>query len=234
MWHKQIIQVFLFHHLINFALISCIISINLVTMLDCPSPSLIGKLYVGSVGTIKYFEYCHWCMEKVAVFDTVKILLYKYWDLHSVNSPNKNSLSLMRSYLIGHTIFLTSEKYCMTNQKPDTIFFTSEKIRECLLRSLPLPESWLQGLHTLNRWNNLSRTKKTKIQERKLNRMLLCLRNFWCLGTSQDLRRNSPKGAECIAKLIITVRKKDSNEYYEPSSLRSFMASFDWYLKKKN
>ena len=136
----------------------------------------------------------------------------------------------MRSYLIGHTIFLTSEKYCMTNQKPDTIFFTSEKIRECLLRSLPLPESWLQGLHTLNQWNNLSRTKKTKIQERKLNRMLLCLRNFWCLGTSQDLRRNSPEGAECIAKLIITVRKKDSNEYYEPSSLRSFMASFDWYL----
>ena len=28
---------------------------------------------------------------------------------YSVNSPNKNSLSLMRSNLIGHTIFLTSE-----------------------------------------------------------------------------------------------------------------------------
>ena len=35
----------------------------------------------------------------------------------------------MRSNLIGHTVFLTSEKYRMTNQKPDTIFFTSEKIR---------------------------------------------------------------------------------------------------------
>ena len=35
----------------------------------------------------------------------------------------------MRSNLIGHTIFCTSEKYRMTNQKPDTIFFTSEKIR---------------------------------------------------------------------------------------------------------
>ena len=57
------------------------------------------------------------------------ILLYKYWDLLSANSPNKNSLSLMRSNLIGHTIFLTSEKYRMTNQKPNTIFFTSEKIR---------------------------------------------------------------------------------------------------------
>ena len=30
------------------------------------------------------------------------------------------------------------------------------------------------------------------------------------------------------------VRKEDSNEYYEPSSLRSLMASFEWYLKKKN
>jgi len=58
----------------------------------------------------------------------------------------------MRSHFIGHTIFLTVEKYRMTNQKPDTIFFTSEKIRigfsrlsrrpceviksECLQRSL--------------------------------------------------------------------------------------------------
>ena len=58
----------------------------------------------------------------------------------------------MRSDLIGHSVFLTSEKYRMTNQKPDTIFFTSEKIRirfsplsgrscevvesECLQRSL--------------------------------------------------------------------------------------------------
>ena len=35
----------------------------------------------------------------------------------------------MRSKLIGHTVFLTSEKYRMTDQKLDTIFFTSEKIR---------------------------------------------------------------------------------------------------------
>ena len=35
----------------------------------------------------------------------------------------------MRSNLIGHAFFLTSEKYRMTNQKPDTIFFTCEKIR---------------------------------------------------------------------------------------------------------
>ena len=35
----------------------------------------------------------------------------------------------MRSNLISHTIFLTSEKYRMANQTPDTIFFTNEKIR---------------------------------------------------------------------------------------------------------
>ena len=81
-----------------------------------------------------------------------RIFHYKCWDLHSANSPNKNSLSLMRSNLIGNKIFFHSEKYRMTNQKPDTIFFTSEKIRigfsrlsgqsceviesECLQRSL--------------------------------------------------------------------------------------------------
>ena len=35
----------------------------------------------------------------------------------------------MRTNPIGHTIFLTSEEYRMTNQKTDTIFFTSDKIR---------------------------------------------------------------------------------------------------------
>ena len=35
----------------------------------------------------------------------------------------------MRTNPIGHTIFLTSEEYRMTNQKTDTIFFLNEKIR---------------------------------------------------------------------------------------------------------
>ena len=35
-------------------------------------------------------------------------------------------------------------------------------------------------------------------------------------------------------QFIITVRKKDSNEDYEPSSLRSLMTSIERYLKKKN
>ena len=37
-----------------------------------------------------------------------------------------------------------------------------------------------------------------------------------------------------IGEFIITVRKKDSNEDYEPSSLHFLMGSFEQYLKKKN
>ena len=37
-----------------------------------------------------------------------------------------------------------------------------------------------------------------------------------------------------ISEFIITVRKKDNNEDYEPSSLRYLMVSFERYLKKKN
>ena len=35
----------------------------------------------------------------------------------------------MRTNPIGHTIFLTSEEYRMTNQKTDTIIFANKKIR---------------------------------------------------------------------------------------------------------
>ena len=42
--------------------------------------------------------------------------------------PRLNRLSLMRNNFIGHTIFLTSEKYRMTNPKPDTIFSHVRKI----------------------------------------------------------------------------------------------------------
>ena len=82
----------------------------------------------------------------------------------------------MRSNLIGHTIFLTSEKYGMTNQKPDTIFFTSEKIRigfSCLSRrSCEVIESEClqcfllsQSLQTLIQWNNLLRPRKRKYKK---------------------------------------------------------------------
>lgn len=62
--------------------------------------------------------------------------------------------------------------------------------------------------------------------------MLLYLRNFWRWRTSQEI---APKELNAyIAEFIITARKKDGNEDYEPSSLRSLMASFERYLKKKN
>ena len=37
-----------------------------------------------------------------------------------------------------------------------------------------------------------------------------------------------------ISEFIITVRKRENNEDYEPTSLRAMMASFERYLKKKN
>ena len=39
---------------------------------------------------------------------------------------------------------------------------------------------------------------------------------------------------EYLSEFIITVRTKDKQEEYEPSSLRGFIASFERYLKKKN
>ena len=39
---------------------------------------------------------------------------------------------------------------------------------------------------------------------------------------------------EYLREFIITVRTKDKQEEYEPSSLRGFIASFERYLKKKN
>ena len=45
------------------------------------------------------------------------------------DASNKNCLTFSRSNPIGHTIFFTYEKYCMTNHKPGTIFFTSEENR---------------------------------------------------------------------------------------------------------
>lgn len=40
---------------------------------------------------------------------------------------NKNGPSITRTNLIGRTIFVTSEKHCPTNHRPQTKFFTSEK-----------------------------------------------------------------------------------------------------------
>ena len=44
--------------------------------------------------------------------------------------------------------------------------------------------------------------------------------------TSQELNK-------FLNEFLITVRKKEDNEEYEPNSLRAFFASFERYLKKK-
>ena len=71
-------------------------------------------------------------------------------------------------------------------------------------------------------------TRKKTQQNVALLEEFLTLRN-----ESRLIEEIAPKELNAyIAEFIITVRKKDGNEDYEPSSLRSLMASFERYLKK--
>ena len=71
-------------------------------------------------------------------------------------------------------------------------------------------------------------TRKKTQQNVALLEEFLTLRN-----ESRLIEEIAPKELNAyIAEFII--RKKDGNEDYEPSSLRSLMASFERYLKKKN
>ena len=73
-------------------------------------------------------------------------------------------------------------------------------------------------------------TKKKTRQNVALLKEFLKLKN-----KSRLIEEIPPKELNAyIGEFIITVRKKDNNEDYEPSSLRSLMASFERYLKKKN
>ena len=58
------------------------------------------------------------------------------------------------------------------------------------------------------------------------------------LSSKNELRRIEDISVqqlnEYLSEFIISVRKKEDNGEYEPSSLRSMFASFDRYLKKKN
>ena len=73
-------------------------------------------------------------------------------------------------------------------------------------------------------------TKKKTQQNVALLKEFLKLKN-----ESRLVEEIPPKELNAyIGEFIITVRKKDNNEDYEPSSLRSLMASFERYLKKNN
>ena len=118
--------------------------------------------------------------------------------------------------VIGHTIFFTSEK----NDIGFPAFRRGFPKWECSqLSLLPLNQSWFQGLQTSKTQQNVALLKE-----------LLTLKN-----ESRLMEEIPPKELNAyISEFIITVRKKDNNEEYEPSSLRSLMASFERYLKKKN
>ena len=58
-----------------------------------------------------------------------RYLLYMYWDLLQNELLNKNDALQSTRNLIGCMIFLKSEKYRMTNHKPQTKVFTSDKNR---------------------------------------------------------------------------------------------------------
>ena len=70
---------------------------------------------------------------------------------------------------------------------------------------------------------------KKKTNKKTLLKEFLTLEN-----ESRLMEEMAPKELNAyISEFIITVRKKDNNEDYQPSSLRSLMASFERYLEKK-
>ena len=71
--------------------------------------------------------------------------------------------------------------------------------------------------------------------KKKIEHNVALLKEFLTLeNESRLMEEMAPKELNAyINESIITVRKKDNNEDYESSSLRSLMASFERYLKKK-
>ena len=139
-------------------------------------------------------------------------------------------MSKPRNNLIGHTIFLTSEKYRMLPVIGHTMFFTSEKSDigfpafrrgfpkwECSqLSLLPLTRSWFQCLQTVVSVEQFIENSRQNVA---LLKELLTLKN-----ESRLMEEIPPKELNAyISEFIITVRKKGNNEDYEPSSLRSLM-----------
>ena len=70
---------------------------------------------------------------------------------------------------------------------------------------------------------------------KKTQKNVALLEEFLTLrNESRLIEEIAPKELNAyIAEFIITVRKKDGNEDYEPSSLRSLMASFERLFKEE-
>ena len=76
----------------------------------------------------------------------------------------------------------------------------------------------------------------SKDKKKKTEQNVALLREFLGLkDESRPVEEIPPHElSSFISEFIITVRKKENNEDYEPTSLRAMMASFERYLKKKN
>ena len=136
-------------------------------------------------------------------------------------------MSKPRNNLIGHTIFLTSEKYRMLPVIGHTMFFTSEKSDigfpafrrgfpkwECSqLSLLPLTRSWFQGLQTLFQSNNLSKTQQNVALLKEYSDAEERVKTYG---------KNSPKGAECIHQRIYHYSTKERQQRKLRTQLLTF------------
>ena len=134
--------------------------------------------------------------------------------------------------MIGHTIFFTSEKNdigfpAFRRGFPKVGMFTTfaaspESIMVSRFADIVSVEQFIEDQENEN-------TKKKTEHNVALLKEFLTLEN-----ESRLMEEMAPKELNAyISKFIITVRKKDNDDDYEPSSLRSLMASFERYLKKK-
>ncbi|CAH3120287.1 unnamed protein product [Porites lobata] len=85
-------------------------------------------------------------------------------------------------------------------------------------------------------WRISSQNKKTKALKRKTLQNVAVLQQFLASKNEERKLEEIPPEElnEYLSEFIITVRTKDKQEEYEPSSLRGFIASFERYLKKEN
>ena len=136
--------------------------------------------------------------------------------------------------VVGHTIFFTSE----SNGIGFPAFRRGFPKWECSqLSLLPLNRSWFSSRFAdIVSVEQLIEDQENENTKNKTQQNVALLKEFLTTKNESRLMEEIPPKElnAYISEFIITVRKKDNNEDYEPSSLRSLMASFERYLKKNN
>ena len=91
-----------------------------------------------------------------------------------------------------------------------------------------------ESLLLFTRFKNLFWDTKTKIPLKKMNEMLDCLKDFWKWRTKKDNLRILQRLSwmNTLSNLSSPFHAKDGNEY-EPTFLRSLMASFGQRILRK-